>query len=79
MGCNPPGSSVHGISQVRILEWVAISFSRGASQPRDFFIVQLSHPYMTTGKTIALSRWTFIGKIMSLLFNILSSWSKLSL
>src|SRR5574337_646594 len=36
MGCNPPGSSVHGISQVRILEWVAISFSRGASQPRDF-------------------------------------------
>ena len=37
-----------------------------------FFIVQLSHPYMTTGKTIALTRWTFIGKIMSLLFNMLS-------
>ena len=37
-----------------------------------FFIVQLSHPYMTTGKTIALTRWTFVGKIMSLLFNILS-------
>ena len=35
-----------------------------------FFIVQLSHPYMTTGKTIALTRWTFVGKIMSLLFNI---------
>ena len=34
-----------------------------------FFIVQLSHPYMTTGKTIALTRWTFAGKIMSLLFN----------
>ena len=34
-----------------------------------FFIVQLSHPYMTTGKTIALTRWTVIGKIMSLLFN----------
>ena len=33
-----------------------------------FFIVQLSHPYMTTGKTIALTRWTFVGKIMSLLF-----------
>ena len=33
-----------------------------------FFIVQLSHPYMTTGKTIALSRWTFVGKVMSLLF-----------
>ena len=38
----------------------------------DFFIVQLSHPYMTTGKTIALTRRTFIGKVMSLLFNMLS-------
>ena len=37
-----------------------------------FFIVQLSHPYMTTGKTIALTRWTFVGKEMSLLFNMLS-------
>ena len=37
-----------------------------------FFTVQLSHPYMTTGKTIALTRWTFVGKGMSLLFNILS-------
>ena len=36
-----------------------------------FFIVQLSHPYMTTGKKIALTRWTFVGKIMSLLFNML--------
>ena len=37
-----------------------------------FFISQLSHPYMTTGKTIALTRWTFVGKVMSLLFNMLS-------
>ena len=37
-----------------------------------YFIIQLSHPYMTTGKTIALTRWTFVGKIMSLLFNMLS-------
>ena len=37
-----------------------------------FFIVQLSHPYMTTGKTLALTRWTFVGKVMSLLFNMLS-------
>ena len=37
-----------------------------------FFMVQLSHPYMTTGKTIALMRWTFVGKVMSLLFNMLS-------
>ena len=40
-----------------------------------FFIVQLSHPYMTTGKTITLTRWTFVGKVMSLLFNMLSSWA----
>ena len=37
-----------------------------------FFIVQLSHPYMTTGKTIALIRWTFVDKVMSLIFNMLS-------
>ena len=37
-----------------------------------FFMVQLSHPYMTTGKTIALTRWTCVGKVMSLLFNMLS-------
>ena len=37
-----------------------------------FFMVQLSHPYMTTGKTIALTRWTFVSKLMSLLFNMLS-------
>ena len=37
-----------------------------------FFIVQLSHPYMTTGNTIALTRWTFVDKVMSLLFNMLS-------
>ena len=37
-----------------------------------FFMVQLSHPYMTTGKTIALTRWTFVGKVMPLLFNMLA-------
>ena len=41
-------------------------------QHLDFFILQLSHPYMTTGKTIALTSWTFVGKVMSLLFNMLS-------
>ena len=40
--------------------------------PSSSFIVQLSHLYMTTGKTIALSRWTFVGKVMALLFNMLS-------
>ena len=41
-------------------------------QSSAFFIVQLSHPYMTTGKTIALTRWTFVGEVMSLLLNMLS-------
>ena len=41
-------------------------------QHSTFFTVHLSHPYMTTGKTIALTRWTFFGKVMSLLFNMLS-------
>ena len=41
-----------------------------------FLIVQLSHPYMTTGKTIALSRWTFVSKVMSLLFKMLSRFVK---
>ena len=40
-----------------------------------FLIVQLSHPYMTTGKTIALTRWTFVGKVMSLLFKCCLGWS----
>ena len=40
-----------------------------------FFTAQPSHPYLTTGKTIALTRQTFFGKVMSLLFNMLSSWS----
>ena len=40
--------------------------------PSAFFIVQFSHPYMTTGKTIALTRWTFVDKVMSLIFNTLS-------
>ena len=41
-------------------------------QPSAFFVLQLSHPYMTTGKTIALTRQIFVGKVMSLLFNMLS-------
>ena len=43
-------------------------------QSSAFFMVQLSHPYMTTGKIIALTIWTFVGKVMSLLFNTLSSF-----
>ena len=44
------------------------SWKASTLQCSAFFIVQLSHPYMTTGKTIALTRWTFVGKVMSLLF-----------
>ena len=50
----------HHSSKASILRWSA------------FFTVQLSHPYMTTGKTIALTRWTFVGKVMSLLLDMLS-------
>ena len=53
-------SSPHHSSETSILQCSA------------FFIVQLSHPYVTTGKTMALTRWTFVGKVMSLLFNMLS-------
>ena len=41
------------------------------------FLVQFSHPYMTTGKSVALTIWTFVGKVMSLVFNMLSTFSKL--
>ena len=66
--------------------WISLQFkglSRVFSNTTDqkhqffssaFFIVQPSHPYMTTGKTITLTRWTFISKVMSLLFNMLSGW-----
>ena len=54
-----PAPSIH-ISKASVL-WYSV-----------FFIVQLSHSYMTTGKTIVLNRWTFVGKVMSLLFNMLS-------
>ena len=48
MDCNPLGSSAHGISQARILEWVAISFSRGSSQPRDHTIFYFTGGFFTT-------------------------------
>ena len=48
------------------------SLKASVLQHSAFFIIQLSHPHMTTGKTIALTRWTSVGKVMSLLFNMLS-------
>ena len=49
-----------------------LSSKASVLRPSAFFIVQLSHPYMILGKTIALTKWTFVGKVMSLLFNMLS-------
>ena len=56
----------------RILESSTRSSKASILGPSGFFMVQLSYSYMTTGKSIALTRWTFVGKVMSLLFNMLS-------
>ena len=74
-----------GLSPSEWTGWISLQskglsrvFSHTTVQKHQFFsaqlsyIVQLSHPYMTTGKTITLTRWTFVGKVMSLLFNMLS-------
>ena len=80
-----PSKEYSGLSSFRI-DWLNLLAVQGtpkrllqhhSSKPSilrhsAFFIVQLSHSYMTTGKTIALTRWTFVGKVMSLLFNMLS-------
>ena len=80
-----PGCSLMGLISFRMdwldllaVQWALKSLLQHHSskasilQHSAFFIVQLSHPYMTTGKTIALTRWTFVAKVMSLLFNMLS-------
>ena len=60
--------------QCKTLKRLLHHYSSKASilQRSDFLVVQLSHPYMTTGKAIDLNKWTFVGKVMSLLFNMLS-------
>ena len=80
-----PSSEFSGIISFRI-EWFDLLTVQGTPKSLNhhcskasvlrcsaFFIVQLSHPYITTGKTIAFTRWTFVGKVMSLLFNVLSA------
>ena len=78
-----PSNEYSGLISFRWTAWISLQFkglsrdfSNTTVQKHQFFGAQLSlqflHPYMTTGKTIALTRWTFIGKVMSLLFNILS-------
>jgi len=83
--CISPSNEYSGLSFVRI-DWSALLAIQGTLKSllqhhsskasilwhSVFFIVQLSHPYVTTGKTIALTRMAFVGKVMSLLFNMLS-------
>ena len=69
MNCSPPGSSIRGILQARILEWVAISYSRGSSQPRDqtrvscivgiFFFYHLSHQGNVCYFDLAMGSWVY--------------------
>ena len=82
---NSPSKEYSGLMSFR-MDWLDLLADQGTlkSHPQHhnskasilwcsaFFIIQLSHPYMTTGKIIALTRWTFTGKVMSLLFNMLS-------
>ena len=83
--CQSIGPSASGLISLRI-DWIDLlavqgtlksllqhhSWKASILQCSAFFMVQLSHLYITTGKTIALTRWTFVGKVMSLLFNMLS-------
>ena len=75
--------NIHDLFPLGWTDWISLQskglsrvFSNTTVQKHQFFstqpTVQLSHPYMTTGKTIALTRWTFVGKVMSLLLNMLS-------
>ena len=67
-----PSNEYSGLISFR-MDWLDHHSSKASIlQHSAFFIVQFSHPYMTTGKTIVLTRWTFVGKVMSLLFNMLS-------
>ena len=82
-----PSSEYSGLTSIRI-DWFDLLTVQGTLKSllqycslkasiircSDFSIVQLSHPYMTTGKTVVLTRRTFVGKVMSLLFNMLSRW-----
>ena len=64
--------SLHSKGPPRVFSNTTVQKHQFFDAQLSFFIVQLSHPYMTTGKTIGLTRWTFVDKVMSLLFNVLS-------
>ena len=69
--------NIQGWFPLELTGWISLQSNHSSKASilwhSAFFIVQLSHPYMTTGKTTALTRWTFVGKVMSLLFNMLST------
>ena len=81
-----PSSEYLGLISFKMMDWLGLLAVQGTLKclfqhhrskasilwRSAFFIVQLSHPYMTTGNTIALTRWTFVGRVLSLLFNMLS-------
>ena len=81
-----PSNEYAGLFPLGLTGWISLQYNPRNSQESNttvqkhqlilqcsaFFIVQLSHPYMTTGKIIALTRWTFVGKVISMLFNMLS-------
>ena len=82
-----PFNEYSGLISFR-MDWLALTVQRTVKSPLQhhsskasiiwhsaFFIVQLSHPYMTTGKSIALTRWTFVGKVMSLFLTCCLGWS----
>ena len=84
-----PLMNIQGLFRLGLTAWISLQ-SRGlsrvslapqfesiSSSGSPFFMVQLSHPYMTAGKTIALTMWTFVGKVMSLIFNMLSRYASL--
>jgi len=66
-----PSSEYSGLISLGLTGWVSV-WSEELWRVFSNTIVQFSHPYMTTGKTVSLTRWTFVGKVMSLLFNMLS-------
>ena len=85
--CTHPSNEYSGLISFRV-DWLDLLVVQGTLKSllehhsskasilwhSTFFMVRLSNPYMTTGKTLALTRWTFVSKVMSLLFNMLSRW-----
>ena len=72
--CSPWGHRESDTTERLTLSLSFFQMGKKFKKKREYIIIQLSHPYVTTGKMIALTRWTFVGKVMSLLFNMLSRY-----